>query len=288
MKILLIGADGQLGTDIQKIMPKEGLTPLTLDDLDIREMKDVRMMIEKERPDIVINTAAMTNVDLCEEETEEAFAVNSFGAKFVAQACALIDCTLIHISTDYIFGVDRAENTPLAEEDLPGPVNNYGISKLAAEYFIKNTLNKYFIVRTSGLFGAAGALGKGGNFVETMICLGRQNREIKVVNDQVVSPTYTKNLAYNIWKLIQTEKYGIYHIVSSCPCTWYEFAKGIFNTLRMDARILPCTSFEYTLLAKRPKYSALSPAKFQSLGIGSIVSWECALKDYLMEKGYIA
>lgn len=288
MKILLIGADGQLGSDIQKVMPKEDLISLTLNDLDIRKMKDTHMIIEKARPDIVINTAAMTNVDLCEEETEEAFAVNAFGAKFVAQSCAAIDCVLVHISTDYIFGAHNDLHIPLAEEDAPGPVNVYGISKLAGEYFVKNTLSKYFIVRSSGLFGAAGALGKGGNFVETMICLGRQKKEIKVVNDQIVSPTYTKNLASNIWKLIQTEKYGIYHIVSSGPCTWYEFAKGIFNTLRMDVRILPCTSFEYTLPAKRPKYSALSPAKFQSLGIGSIVSLKENLKDYLMEKGYTA
>lgn len=287
MKILVIGADGQLGTDLCKVIPKEELIPLTIKDIDITKKDQTFQAIQKHSPDVVINTAAFHNVDQCEVEVEPAFAVNAIGVKYVAEACKEIDAILVHISTDYVF--DGEKGSPYVESDVPNPQSIYAISKLAGEYCVKYILDKYFIVRSTGLYGVAGCMGKGGtNFVENMY----KREEAMVVEDETLSPTYTYDLASKIYELIKTKKYGLYHIVNKGECSWYRFACEIFALLgRNVKKIVPIASKNSVPLkgvrAKRPRYSVLENAQLRKLGMDDLRPWQEALKAYLIEKGYL-
>jgi len=288
-KILIIGADGQLGTDLVKVLEKDYqlLTP-SIEELDITDFEKTREYIKKHLPDLIINTAAFHNVDECEKNPERSFLVNTLAVKNLAEACKEKDIVLVHISTDYVFGLDRNRKTPYTEDDLPGPVNIYGISKLAGEYCIQYTLDKYFIVRTAGLFGVAGCKEKDrSNFVETMIKLAKEEREIKVKNDEFTSPTYTGELAEQIKELIKINHYGIYHITNHGECSWYEFAKKIFEILNLKVNCQAVSSSQFQTIAKRPSYSVLENKKLKELGIDRMSHWEEALKKYLKEKGHL-
>lgn len=287
-KVLLIGADGQLGTDLKKALRDyELLCPLVVE-LDITHFEKTKDYINKNSPDLIINTAAFHQTDECEKDFEKSFLVNTFAVKNLAEICKEKNIPLVHISTDYIFGLDKKRRTPYIEEDLSGPVNIYGISKLAGEYYIRYTLRKYFIIRPSALFGIAGCKGKGGgNFIETMLKLAREKGEVKVKNDEFVSPTYTKELAENIAELIKTEQYGIYHITSQGGCSWYEFAKKIFELTNTKVNCQPVSSDEFPTLAKRPRYSVLENKHLKEIGLDRMSLWQDALKKYLKEKGYI-
>ena len=170
------------------------------------------------------------------------------------------------------------------ENDLPNPLNVYGVSKLAGEHFVRSLCERHFIVRTSGLYGVAGSSGKGGNFVETMICMAKENRPIRVVNDQVLTPTYTRDLAQKILELIQTDAYGLYHITNSGKCSWYEFARRIFGLLGLNPNLKPTSTKAYGARAQRPAYSVLSNEKFNSLGYERLRPWWEALEAYLKER----
>ncbi len=282
MKILIIGANGQLGSDLVKVLDRENLIPLTHRQIEICEPGNLKAAFEKYRPEVVLNMAAYHKVDECEKNAEKTFAVNAFGVRNLALACREYDITLLHVSTDYVFGGEKKE--PYVEEDAPRPLNVYGISKLAGEYFIRYTLERYFIVRSSGLYGVARSSGKGGNFVEWMLQLASQSRELRVVNDQVLTPTYTVDLAGQIRTLIDTEDYGLYHITNHGACSWYEFALKIFELAGVGANIRPTTSAEYGAPALRPAYSVLRNKALQELGIDDMRPWEEALKDYLRER----
>jgi len=288
MKILLVGADGQLGTDLTKVIPKEQLIPLTIKDLDIAKQKEVSQVLENYSPQVVINTAAFHRVDDCEDQVLEAFLVNAVGVKYLAEACLRVDATLVHISTDYVF--DGEKNTPYVETDPPNPQSIYAISKLAGEQIVRRYLTKYFVIRSSGLYGVAGCLGKGGgNFVENMIKRAETQKELKVVTDEVLAPTYTLDLAKKIYELIQTSYYGLYHIVNHGECSWHDFAVKIFELLgKKEVSIIPTTSTEFKTKAKRPKYSVLRNARLESLKMDDLRDWKGALKAYLIEKGYLA
>jgi len=253
--------------------------------LDICDFVYTRKVIEEKKPDVVINTAAFNRVDDCEEEVSKAFWVNAFAVRNLAQICADLDCVLVHISTNYVF--DGRKREPYTEEDPPNPLSVYGVSKLTGEYFVRNICPKHFIIRTSGLYGVAGSRAKGGNFVETMIRLAKEGHPIRVVNDQVLTPTYTKDLAKNIKELIQTEAYGLYHITNSGECSWYEFAAKIFAILRLAPDFKPTTTAEYSVKAPRPRYSVLAHKKLRQLGMKALRPWSEALVAYLQEKGYI-
>ena len=191
----------------------------------------------------------------------------------------------MYISTDYVF--DGTKREPYTEEDIPNPINVYGVSKYAGELLIKYITDKHYIIRVSSLFGVAGASGKGGNFVETMIRLAKADREINVVNDMAMSPTYTRDAAFAIKEILEKRlPYGVYHVTNDGFCTWYEFAKAIFEITGIEANLNPITSDKFPTKAKRPKFSALSIKKLKSFGI-NMRSWKEALKDYLKEKGYI-
>lgn len=287
MKILIIGADGQLGTDLCKVIPKkEQIVPLTIKDIDITDKGKTLAVIEKHSPEVVINTAAYHRVDDCEDHEAEALAVNAIGVKNVAEACRAIDAALVHISSDYVF--DGEKKRPYVETDIPKPQSVYGISKLAGEFCVRYLLEKYFIVRSTGLYGAAGCLGKGGgNFVENMIGRAETQPELRVVKDEVLAPTYTLDLAKKIYQLVPTNHYGLYHIVNRGECSWYEFTVKIFDLLGKKPKIIPVTASEFKTKARRPKYSVLQNAKLAELGMDDLRDWQEALKAYLAEKGYL-
>jgi len=286
LKIAIIGADGQLGSDLCKIIDKREQIPLTISDIDITNIFVCDTVVKKIRPDIIINTAAYHRVDDCEDNDLEAYKVNSHGVKNLALACKGIKALLVHISTDYVFDGDKG--SPYIEDDIPNPKTAYGISKLAGEQFIRYLCDKYFIVRTSGLYGAAGCLGKGGgNFVENMIKRFRNGESLSIVDDETITPTYTRNLAENINKLIRTEYYGLYHVTNNGECTWWEYANKIFEILGVGVNIKKTNSKNYEAKAQRPKYSVLQNKRLKEIGLDCMPSWEKGLQEYLVEKGHV-
>lgn len=283
MKILLIGADGQLGTDIQKVIDRSELIPLTIADIDVTDAKNVSAVITKYKTEVVINTSAYHRVDDCEDHDKEAFAVNALGVKNLCVACKEAGSALVHISTDYVF--DGNKGKPYTEADIPNPGTVYGISKLAGEEYVRSMLKKYFLIRTCGLYGVAGCLGKGGgNFVESMLKLAKQKPVIRVVGDQVVSPTYTLDLARKISQLIRTEHYGLYHIANKGSCSWYEFAKKIFELTGTKVKVESATTDEFKSKARRPAFSVLDNANLRKIGLDDLRTWDKALEAYLEEK----
>jgi len=282
MKILLIGADGQLGHDFIKINKDHILTPLTIKDIDITNVASLKI-IYSEKPDIVISTAAFHEVDLCEDESEKAFNVNAIGHRNLAKITNEIGIPLVFFSTDYVF--DGEQESPYIETDKPNPQSEYAKSKLAGEKFIEETNQKHYIIRTTGLYGIKGAFGKrSGNFVDAMITLSSQQNELNVVNDQRMTPTYTHELATQVYKLIKTENYGLYHITNNSSCTWLEFAKKIFEIKGINVKLTGVSSAEYGAKAKRPKYSVLQNKKLEDMRIELMSNWEDALRQYLKEK----
>ena len=285
MRVVIIGASGQLGSELVKTLSDWDLKLLTHADLDICDFVYTRKVLAEAKPDIVINTAAFHRVDDCEEQPEKAFWVNAYAVRKLAQFCAELDCCLVHMSTDYVFGGEK--RTPYSEDDAPNPLNVYGVSKLAGEYFVRNLCPKHFVIRTSGLYGVAGSSGKGGNFVETMIRLAKEGKPIRVVTDQVLTPTYTKDLAQKIKELLQTEAYGLYHITNKGQCSWYEFAQKIFELLNLKPDFGPTTTAAYGAKARRPAYSVLAHEKLRQLGMDNLRPWPEALAAYLEEKGLL-
>lgn len=283
MKILLIGADGQLGTDFQKVIDKSALIPLTISDIDVTEKDKTIEIVKLHKPDVVINTSAYHRVDDCEENDRQAFAVNSVGVKNLCLACREIDSTLVHISTDYVF--DGNKGSPYIETDCPNPGTVYGISKLAGELYVRYMLKKYFIVRTCGLFGVAGCLGKGGgNFIESMLKLAKGKPVLRVVGDQIVGPTYTLDLAGKISQLIRTNHYGLYHITNKGQCSWYDFAKKIFELTGTRVKLEKATTSEFKAKATRPAFSVLDSKNLRKIGLDDMRTWDKALEAYLAEK----
>jgi dTDP-4-dehydrorhamnose reductase len=288
-RIVIIGAKGQLGTDLRDALRGHQLTPLAHADLDVRDPGRAEAILSGLRPDAVINTSAFHKVDVCEDEPGESFAVNGTGAYNLARLAARIDFTLVHFSSDYVF--DGRGKKPYRETDLPNPISVYGTSKLAGECLVRNFCPRHFVIRTTGLYGVAGASGKGGNFVETMIRLGKSGNPVRVVNDQVMTPTATAELAPAIASLLEREgaegvDHGLYHVTSAGECSWYEFAEAIFELAGMDVDLSPIPSAESPAKAKRPAYSVLDHEKWIAAGFAELRAWREALGEYLRAKGH--
>jgi dTDP-4-dehydrorhamnose reductase len=285
LKILITGANGQLGTDLVKLLEKHEVVPLTHDDVDITDLVSLKKMCVDNKPEVIINTAAYVRVDDCETNQDLAFKVNALGARNVAVIAEGLGAKLVQISTDYVFGGENPSmTTPYTEFDDPVPLNVYGKSKLAGEEFVRHLCHQYFIVRASGLFGVAGSSGKGGNFIETILRLAKERDKITVVDDQIFSPTYTPDLADKIAQLMTSELYGIYHITNSGSCSWYEFAREALKLTGSRTPILPIKSDQYPQKAKRPKYSVLGHSSLKLLGWDDLKGWEQALSKYIKEK----
>ncbi|HZR33525.1 MAG TPA: dTDP-4-dehydrorhamnose reductase [Terriglobales bacterium] len=280
MKVVLIGANGQLGTDLNRTLAAQGTSvkPFTHNDLDVRDTGKIENVISSAQPDAVISTAAFHKVEVCETEPETSFSVNSIAPRNLALACRRHNAVLVNFSTDYVF--DGAKRQPYLEEDRPSPLNVYGVSKLAGEYMLALTWERHFIVRTCGLYGVAGSAGKGGNFVETMLKKGAAAEEIRVVSDQVLTPTFTGDLAEAVAQLIKTDAYGLYHVTAEGECSWHQFAQKIFELEGLRPKLSPVSSSEFASPVRRPSYSVLSKEKVSRLGI-KMSAWEEGLRRYL-------
>ena len=304
MRILVTGAKGQLGIAVMRellgkkqdfdfrlmltvsndaswnslynLMKEDGLLDerAEITTLDIRDYYALKASLHSFLPDVVINCSAFTAVDNCEDHEEEARAVNETGVKNLALVAKEIDAVLVHISTDYVF--DGCGTRPYKEEDRLNPVSAYGRSKALGEKAVTDTLDRYFIIRTAWLYG------EGKNFVKTMISLSEKNKTLRVVSDQIGSPTSAAELARFIVYLIRTDKYGIWHGVCDGSTSWYELTKEIMRLMgREEVEVLPITTEEYPTKAKRPHFSVLSNEKLHNETDFKIKSWKEALKEYI-------
>jgi dTDP-4-dehydrorhamnose reductase len=279
MKIALLGANGQLGQDLQQALHAHDVRPFTRSDFDVTNRPRVREVLTDLRPDVILNTTAYHRVDDCETHEDLAYAVNALAVLNLARIANELDAVLLHISTDYVF--DGKASDPYTERSEPFPLSVYANSKLAGETLVRTTAKKYVLIRTCGLYGVAGSQGKGGNFVQTMLAKAKRGDPIKVVNDQTVTPTYTADLANQIAALLQTEHRGLFHMTNEGGCTWYEFARAIFELAGIQADLSPTTSDAYKTPAIRPKYSVLENARLKELGLNRMRHWRDALAAYL-------
>lgn len=282
MRTVVIGSSGQLGSDIMRAWPAGEATGLTHAEIEVTDREQVFETLGRHKPELVVNTAAFHNVDLCESEPERAFQVNAVGAMYVADACRELGAALLFISTDYVFAGDLGRVCTEAEPATPLSV--YGASKAAGEQLIRTRLTKHYVVRTSGLYGLAGASGKGGNFVTRMLELGRSGKDLRVVDDQVLSPTFTQDLAAQLLRLAHTERYGTYHITNSGQCSWYAFTREIFRLTETDASLRPTTTAEFGAKAPRPAFSVLGHQAASAAGLPEMRPWTEALVDFLRQK----
>jgi dTDP-4-dehydrorhamnose reductase len=293
-RVALIGSNGQLGSDISRFWPDSSLARkgheligLTHADLEVSDQQQTRSVLMGIAPNLVINTSAYHRVDDCETQVMQAFRINALAVKHLADACKEIGATLLHFSTDYVF--DGRASAPYEEEQAPNPISAYGASKAAGEFILRYVLpNSHILVRSSGLYGRAGASGKGGNFVETMLRMARQGQRIRVVDDQVSAPTYTEDVAEALLAAIDAGARGTFHITNQGQCSWYEFAAEVFGLTGLKPDFGPTTSAEFGAAAQRPAYSVLGNDRLGDLGIAQPRHWSEALKHYLRAKGHIA
>ena len=278
MKVVITGAGGMLGQALQRqLTKKHEVIALSREKLDITQFNDVKDCLKAYSPDVVINAAAFTNVDGCESEQDKAFLVNAIGPRNIAIACNTVSATLVQISTDYVFSGKGTH--PYGEFDKTDPVSIYGKSKLAGEELVKSLINKFYIVRTSWLFGEGG-----NNFVKTMQRLATERDCLNVVDDQVGTPTYTQDLAKAIGMLILTEYFGVYHVTNSHPCSWYEFAKEILKQSSVsNTEVRPIKSSELNRPAPRPSYSVLDNRFWWISGFQELRDHRDALSEYINE-----
>ncbi|MCC0663379.1 MULTISPECIES: dTDP-4-dehydrorhamnose reductase [unclassified Clostridioides] len=282
MKILITGSNGQLGKELVNQLksinqsmnqPKYTILATTRDDLDISNQINVDDFILYNKPDVVINCAAYTKVDVCEDNIEIAYKINALGAKNLAIASERVNAKLVHISTDYVF--NGFSKYPYREDNKTEPNSVYGKSKLMGEKFVEQFSHKYFILRTAWLYG------DGNNFVKTMIKLSLENKEVNVVNDQFGSPTSTVDLAKVIIRIMETENYGVYHATCEGQCSWYDFAKKIFELKNIDIKVNPIKSSDFKSKVQRPQYSVLDNFMLKLIGLNSFRVWEESIEEYL-------
>lgn len=276
MKILVTGVKGQLGYDVVNELEKRGIEAVGVDieEMDITDAASVSSVIHREMPDAVIHCAAYTAVDAAEENEALCRRVNADGTRNIAQVCKELDCKMIYISTDYVFG-GQGER-PWEPEDDRDPQSVYGQTKYEGELAVQELLDKYFIVRIAWVFGVNGK-----NFVKTMLKLSENHDTITVVNDQFGSPTYTYDLARLLVDMVLTEKYGVYHATNEGICSWYDFACAIFEEAGINMTVKPVSTAEYGAKASRPANSRMSKEKLTENGFERLPTWQDALKRYL-------
>ena len=287
MKVLLLGPNGQLGHDVQRAYEEAGrpfeLLPLARDKLDVSAPAAGQALGGLDF-DVLLNCTGYHKTDEVEDNATLAFAVNAHAVQAMARACAAKGARLVHVSTDYVFGGDAARTLPLREDDPTAPVNVYGASKAMGEILARLACEEVVILRVASLFGTAGASGKGGNFVETMMRVGRERGALRVVGDQTMSPTATADVAGVILRILAGGcAPGLYHVVNSGSATWFDFAREIVRLAGVEASVTPCASSEYPTRAARPRYSVLDNAKV-SAALGTMPPWQEALERYLRSR----
>ena len=282
MKIAVTGANGQLGSDICKVLTQEGhdVVELNHDSFDIINYEFVEAMLKDVKPEVLINPAAYHHVEKCQNDPDMAFSVNATAPFNMAKICKELNTLFIHISTDYVF--DGLKNAPYIETDQAKPLNNYGISKLAGEQMIATTGCRYLVMRTSGLYGINPCRAKGGkNFVELMLSLAEAGKPIRVVDDERVSPTFTLDLARQITSVLTIKDSGICHATAKGSCSWYEFASAIFELTNVDANLSKANPGEFAIKVNRPSYSVLENQFLKSRKLNVMREWKDSLREYL-------
>jgi dTDP-4-dehydrorhamnose reductase len=279
MRISILGASGQLGQDLSGALAGHDTLRLTRADFDVADHPQARAVLTGVRPEIIVNLTAYHRVDDCESNPELAYKVNVLAVLNLVRIANDLDAKLVQISTDYVF--DGKSAVPYVESSDPFPLSIYGNSRLAGEYLVRTQARHYVLIRTCGLYGRAGSQGKGGNFVETMLRKARNHEQIQVVNDQIVTPTSTGDLARQMALLLPTPHEGLFHITNEGSCSWYEFAAAIFEIAGLSANLSPTTSEAYRTPARRPPYSVLENRRLKELGLHRMLHWRDALAEYL-------
>ena len=278
--ILVTGSTGQLGSDVVKELLKRGYSTLSPNrsEFNLCSEDSIRNYILNSNCEAIVHCAAYTQVDKAEDEKDLCIKINATATKHIAKCAKILDIPMIYISTDYVF--DGTKDGEYTENDETNPINIYGESKLAGEKYVQEILDKYYIVRASWVFNINGK-----NFIETMLRLSKANNQLSIVNDQIGSPTYTKDLSRLLVDMLETSKYGLYHATNEGYCSWYEFADTIFKLANINIDIKAINSNEYASRAKRPMNSKLSKDKLIEYGFKPLPHWEDALKDYLIRRG---
>jgi dTDP-4-dehydrorhamnose reductase len=282
MRVAVIGANGQLGSDVAAVFrtARAEVLPLTHADVEITAPDSLARVLGELRPEVIVNTAAFSNVPLCETEVETAFNVNALGARNVACAAAHLGAKLFHISTDYVF--DGSKRAPYVEENLPAPLSVYAASKLAGEHLVRAYCPQHFVLRVCGIYGHHPCRAKGGpNFIELMLQLARDRGEVRVVDDEFVTPTPTVEIARQIVALAPTAEFGLYHATSEGQCSWFEFTQAIFELTGTKAKLERANPGEFATQVARPKYSVLENAALKRNGLNVFRPWKEGLKEYL-------
>lgn len=273
-RILVTGGDGQLATALLRLGDFKNIKGFDKSNLNILDYKQILNIFDEYRPDVVIHCAAYTHVDACEKNVETAYEINSYGTENIASACKKINAQMIYISTDYVF--DGKKGRPYFETDKPNPINVYGKTKLEGEKIVSSIMKRYYIVRTSWLYG-----GYGKNFANTILNFAGNSSEIRIVDDQIGSPTYVIDLAQAIYQVMDSNQYGIYHASNCGCCSWYEFAQEILKCGGYNhIRLVPIASDELNQAAKRPYNSTIINSK----DVFELRDWKKALHDYMKSK----
>ena len=285
MRIVIVGSNGQVGSDLVRVLRDSDVdfVALSRSDVDITERLTLVDKLGKHNPDVIINCSVYHPVDECETNPDRSFAVNAIAVRDLALAARDLHASLVHFSSDFVF--DGEQGRPYSEEDIVKPVSVFGVSKVAGEQLLRAVLPNHFIIRTSGLYGLAGSRVKRGNFVETMLRLGKQNGEVRVVNDLRMAQTSTRNLAEQVLAVIRTKNYGTYHASDHGDYSWYEFAKKIFDYSGMNVAVTPVSWRDVPSVAARPKYSVLENRRLKRFGLDQMEPIDTALQAYLKARG---
>lgn len=285
MKVAVIGGDGQLGTDVVHAFADNAdeVSSLTHSDIELSNLDSVSTRLQEVHPEIIVNTAAMHHVENCEWEPEKAFGINALGARNLSLVARDLRAVVMHVSTDYVF--DGTKGSPYEEPDAPRPLNVYGNTKLSGEYFVRSTLEKHFVLRTSAIYGKSPCRAKGGlNFIELMLKLAKDRGKVRVVDTEFVTPTSTKELARQIVRLSRQDCYGLYHATAEGSCSWYEFAREIFALTKTKVTLETAGPNEFPAKVPRPAYSVLENRALKSRGLNVFTPWQRGLREYLGER----
>ena len=288
MRVVLLGPNGQLGHDVRRAHCAAGepfeVLPLSREQLDLTSQETIRSVLDRLSFDVLLNCTGYHRTDEAEDNAALAFTVNAHAVQTMARICALKKARFMHVSTDYVFGGDRTRSRPIGEDDAPSPVNVYGASKAVGETLAQHAADDVVILRVASLFGTAGSRAKGGNFVETITRIAREKRTLRVVGDQMMSPTFTADVVQVLMRMLtESCEPGVYHLVNSGSASWFEFAEEIVRQAGLIARVSSCTSEEYPTRASRPRYSVLDNSKVSS-SIAPMPTWQDALCRYQHEK----
>ena len=282
MNVAVIGANGQLGSDVAAAFGRNGdaVSPLTHAEIELSNLDSVSRCLAALRPQLIVNTAAMHHVEKCEQEPEKAFAVNGLGSRNVAIQARELDAVLMHVSTDYVF--DGGKGAPYEEQDAPRPLSVYGNTKLSGEYFVRAVAPRHFVLRVSAIYGTSPCRAKGGlNFIELMLKLAKERGEVRVVDSEFVTPTSTEEIARQMVVLSRSDAYGLYHATAEGSCSWYEFARLIFELTGTKVALKAAGPNDFPAKVPRPLYSVLENRGLKSLGLNQFRPWQEGLGRYL-------